>query len=160
MIETNEKWLQGYEGVYSITTQGEVIKTLPSGLKMRLKNYRDAEGYVIIELSDKWGAKDRYYVHKLVAKTFLENPKGFVRASFKDGNKENIALENLEWEAEKTTTLPEGYEWVDDFEGKYYMKGLDVFNCRGKKLKGYDMGNRIKYNLRKKDYYDSIYLWK
>jgi hypothetical protein len=160
MRETNEKWLQGYEGVYSITTQGEVFKTLPSGLKTRLKHYYDKDGYCIIDLSDNWGVKDRYYVHKLVAITFLDNPFLFSRVSFKDGNKENILLDNLVWEAEASCQLPVGSKWVDGFEGRYYLNKEGVFNKDHDLLKGFETSNGkyVKYNLRKNGEYKSIYV--
>lgn len=159
-LETHEKWLQGYEGVYSITTQGEVFKTLPSGLKMRLKHYPDVRGYTVIELSDEWGVKDRWYVHRLVANTFLDNPNNFIVVSFKDGNKENVSLDNLEWKAEASCELPEGSRWVDGFEGRYYVNKDGLFNKDHDMLKGFETSNGkyTRYNLRKDGKYKPVYV--
>ena len=160
MLETNEKWLQGYEGVYSITRQGEVFKTLPSGLKMRLKHYHHTDGYPIIDLLDGWGVKDRYYLHKLVVDTFLENPHCYSRVSFKDGNKENVSLDNLQWEAEVSCELPEDSKWIDGFEGRYYANKNGVFNKDHDMLKGFETSNGryITYKLRKDGKHKTIYV--
>lgn len=39
----------------------------------------------------------REYIHRIVAKTFLEQPEGATQVNHKDGNKANNAAENLEW---------------------------------------------------------------
>jgi hypothetical protein len=41
--------------------------------------------------------RKKYLVHRLVAETYLENPKGFEFVNHKDGNKQNNSVDNLEW---------------------------------------------------------------
>lgn len=53
-------------------------------------------GYETVNLY-KGGKCARYYVHRLVAETFLENPSGFTDVNHKDGDKQNNKLSNLEW---------------------------------------------------------------
>lgn len=39
----------------------------------------------------------RHMVHRLIAKTFLDNPNNYIDVNHKDENKQNNRLENLEW---------------------------------------------------------------
>jgi hypothetical protein len=49
-------------------------------------------GYQVISIMSK-----HFYVHRLVALTFLENPENKELVNHKDGNKLNNSLDNLEW---------------------------------------------------------------
>ena len=61
-----------------------------------LKAYPQAGGYFTVTLY-KDGLEEFWFVHRLLAITFLENPKGWKSVSFKDGNKNNVKLENIMW---------------------------------------------------------------
>lgn len=55
-------------------------------------------GYYNISLQDKEvGLHKLLYIHRLVALTFIPNPKGYRYINHKDENKLNNTVENLEW---------------------------------------------------------------
>ena len=45
----------------------------------------------------KDGKQKRYYIHRLVAETFISNPDNLPEVNHKDENKVNNAADNLEW---------------------------------------------------------------
>lgn len=45
----------------------------------------------------KNGVKKRYYIHRLVASAFIENPENKAEVNHIDGNRLNNNLSNLEW---------------------------------------------------------------
>jgi hypothetical protein len=44
-----------------------------------------------------WPEKERHYVHRLVAKSFLSNGDGLPFVNHKDSNPSNNGVDNLEW---------------------------------------------------------------
>lgn len=64
--------------------------------RKQLIPFFDSHGYLQVSIY-KEGKKKNSLVHRLVAKTFIENPKGLPQINHKDLNKENNAMDNLEW---------------------------------------------------------------
>lgn len=90
-----EQWkdIKGYEGLYQVSSHGNV-RNLATG--RILKQRSNGNGYIRIELwKDKKGRK--YYMHRLVADTFLEKPEGCNEVNHKDLNPTNNHIDNLEW---------------------------------------------------------------
>ena len=83
----------GYEGLYQVTSCGKVW-SYKSG--KFLKPVKDKVGYSIVGLH-KDGEQKKYYIHRLVAMTYIPNPDNLPQVNHKDENKENNALPNLEW---------------------------------------------------------------
>lgn len=87
----------GYEGTYLISNFGN-IKSLPrKNTKGKVLNpSKNNRGYLRVTLSVE--GKTRYdSVHRLVAETFIPNPKKLPEVNHLDGNKLNNNVENLEW---------------------------------------------------------------
>ena len=83
----------GYEGLYGITTEGEVWSYKR---KKFLVPYTCGYGYLIVGLC-KYGVRKPYYVHRLVAEAYIPNLDNLPQVNHKDENKTNNCLQNLEW---------------------------------------------------------------
>lgn len=90
---TKEIWkaIKGYEGIYEISSKGNV----------RLCNGKILKGQIdygyksIILTKNKRRHKEK--VHRLVATTFIPNPMNYPLVNHKDENPLNNHVENLEW---------------------------------------------------------------
>lgn len=103
-----EVWkdIKGYEGIYQVSNLGKVrsldrIVTYSNGAKHKhlgsiINGYISHKGYRRVELS-KNGKTIKFSVHRLVAKTFLPNPKNLPQVNHKDEDKTNNRVDNLEW---------------------------------------------------------------
>jgi hypothetical protein len=96
------KDIQGYEGLYQVSNLGRV-KSMEMML-FRGKGYykkpikirkltHGKNGYYSVVLM----TKKRFYVHRLVAKAFLQNENNYPCINHIDGNKLNNVVTNLEW---------------------------------------------------------------
>lgn len=96
---SNEIWkdIFGYEGLYQASTFGRIKSLARSGTYERiLIPVIDNHGYYHITLS-KNGIVQRFFIHQLIAKTFIPNSLNLPQVNHKDGNKQNNKAENLEW---------------------------------------------------------------
>lgn len=73
--------------------------------KQTIKPCNNGHGYLYVAkaLSDK--KKKHYYVHRLVASAFLDNPENLAEVNHKDGNKQNNNVLNLEWSSSRDNKL-------------------------------------------------------
>ena len=108
-VEVVRKPVKGYEGYYEVDQFGRVFsvervisvddngrkyeKTV-SGKQMKqcLKN----NGYKSVSLT-KGGETKSFYVHRLVAEAFIQNPDNLPMVNHKDEDKTNNFMDNLEW---------------------------------------------------------------
>lgn len=85
-----QKDIIGFEGRYAINTDGCVWSYKS---KKYLKPRYTQKGYARVHL----GLNTDYYVHRLVAETFIPNPDNLPFVNHKDENKRNNKAVNLEW---------------------------------------------------------------
>jgi hypothetical protein len=87
------KDVPGYEGIYQVSNLGSVL----SLNKNKKRKFGDnGHGYLFVSLS-KDGAVKCFYVHRLVAKLFIDNPKNKATVNHKNGIKSDNRACNLEW---------------------------------------------------------------
>lgn len=131
----------GYEGLYQISNYGNVKSLkrynifycglrnefLKRPVKEKILNFNKSKrGYLQVCLT-KNGKYRTFLVHRLVAKTFLDDYNDKLQVNHKDGNKENNYVGNLEW-----CTASENVKHAFD-------TGLKKPNA--KKVNQYDMNN-------------------
>lgn len=92
IIKKEYKIIQGFNK-YEISKCGEIrnIKT------KKILSANMSSDYHSILLSDNYKKRHTFRVHRLVAKTFLENQNNYEIVNHKDGNKLNNNVDNLEW---------------------------------------------------------------
>ena len=141
MGERKEIWkpISGYDGLYEISNRGRVKSLFFKNGTTFIKRDKiltptdNGNGYLIVPLT-KDGVKKNYYVHRLVANAFVQNPKGKRVVNHKDFNKMNNNSENLEWctqkenvrysarnmrKAKRSTTSKTGEKYIYTRNGKY-----------------------------------------
>lgn len=87
------KDIEGYEGRYMVSDQGQVYNVKR---KQFMSLQDDGRGYLFTGLS-KNGKRKFYKVHRLVAQAFIPNPDNLPEVNHKDENKHNNCVDNLEW---------------------------------------------------------------
>lgn len=85
------KDVKDYEKLYWVSNLGNV-----KSKKKKLKPILNKRGYYKVELS-KNGKQKRYFIHRLVAINFIDNPYNKEQVNHKDGCKTNNCVDNLEW---------------------------------------------------------------
>lgn len=78
---------------YSLTKDGNVISGFTG---KKICNRKRDDGYIVVNLYiDK---KPKYfYLHRLLAEYYIDNPKNKKYVNHKNGNKSDNRIENLEW---------------------------------------------------------------
>lgn len=90
------KYIEGYEGLYMITDNGEVWSCLNKLFCKKLKPSIHKLGYRKVILY-KNKTKRTFLIHRIVASEFIENLNNKNQVNHIDGNKTNNHFSNLEW---------------------------------------------------------------
>ncbi len=141
ILQTGEEIvpIQGYEGLYSITSFGRVwshekIRRCNKGFGIYkgkfLKPGLNKKGYSYVILC-KNSKKKTFKPHRLVARHYILNPLNDPEVNHKDGVKTNNHKDNLEWctdQGNKNHAMKNGlyiFKKSSIFYGVYFHKGLD-----------------------------------
>lgn len=136
-----EIWLEivGFEGRYEVSNLGRV-RNMVNGRVRSLQ--QDKNGYWRITLKDLDSKKRSKLVHRLMATTFIPNPKNYPILNHIDGDSSNCLLNNLEW-CNHSHNIQHAYDLglrVGAFTG---VLGKD--NPSSKKVNQYDLeGNFVR----------------
>jgi len=79
---------------YYVTRYGDVLTDKYGGFQIRKK--QESNGYESLNLSIK-GIKKRFYIHRLLATTFIDNPENKMEVNHLNGIKSDNNIENLDW---------------------------------------------------------------
>lgn len=85
--------ISGYEGLYGVTEDGKVFSYKKN---MYMKPSDNGTGYLQVNLFKDKSYK-RFYVHRLVALTYLDKIVSKQFVNHIDGDKTNNGISNLEW---------------------------------------------------------------
>ena len=89
--------IKNYEGLYRVNAIGEIYSVrFNRVLKQFYRGSRSDNKYLVVDLN-KDGTRKTTSVHRIVAETFIPNPRNLPCVNHKDGNKDNNCVENLEW---------------------------------------------------------------
>ncbi|HBU8587317.1 TPA: HNH endonuclease, partial [Escherichia coli] len=107
MSDVKEKDIPGFEGIYKVTENGDIISCRKS---KKLSHGIKPGGYAFVGLYPGGGKRPSYkMVHRIVAEVFIDNPDGKPEVNHKDGNKLNNKVENLEW-VTRTENAKHGFD--------------------------------------------------
>ena len=143
--------VQGYEGLYSITSHGRVWsheKIRKFGNHYRifrakfLKRALNRYGYLYVIFCRDSKTKAQS-IHRLVAQAFIPNPLNLPQVNHKDGNKKNNHVGNLEW---CTNRMNINHAMVNKLRHKVLSKYYGVTHCKEGKSKAW----RSKVEVNKK----------
>ena len=87
------KDIKNYEGLYAITSCGKVWSYRR---KKFLKPSFNKDGYLRVALRKDKEKKD-FFIHRLVAEAYLDNPNNYETVDHIDFDKANNCLNNLQW---------------------------------------------------------------
>ena len=102
---TEEIWkdIPGYEGLYKVSSLGNVMSFQTEGLFGKgnagrlMAQHPDKCGYMYVELRNKHKKRQKISVHRLVAITFIPNPDNLPQVNHKDEIRDHNNVDNLEW---------------------------------------------------------------
>ena len=105
-MEVECKDVVGFEKYYQVSRDGRIFSKgrifvrkngwVMTCRPMELVQKDNGRGYMTVMLYDENKGR-RFYVHRLVAKAFVDNPNNLPQVNHKDENKYNNLPHNLEW---------------------------------------------------------------
>lgn len=88
------KDVKGYEGLYCAKSDGTIWSCRS---KKALRPYVNAGGYLRVNLYDREGRAHHEYVHRLIAESFINNPRRLPEVNHINAHRDDNRAVNLEW---------------------------------------------------------------
>lgn len=162
--------IKGFEN-YIINRNGIIYNTRSGHQKQPTSNNN---GYLYVDLYNN-GNRKRFFVHRLVAKSFIPNPQNKPYINHIDGNPQNNNIKNLEWcsplenveHANKVLNVLSAYKIAND-NRKKKIKMIDrlsgetisIFDSiRDAERKTKIKASNIVANLKGRQTYTKNYIW-
>lgn len=162
VTDKNERWckIKETDGLYSISNTGKIKKNSTNHI---LHNFKlNNKIYVQIQIE---GKKKQLLVARLLAEYFLVNPNKYNFVIYRDGNTQNINLDNLIWSKQayikesKKKNMPKNSIPVKQFSlsGKYITTYKSVSEASYKTSTPY---RGIFYCCKKRQHTAGGYIWR
>ena len=115
------RYISGYEGQYSASKNGKIF----SHKSNKFLKPTNLKGYQRVKLRDANNNQKRseQLVHRLIAQTFLANPKNKLEVNHKNSIRNDNRIENLEW-ATRSENNQHAWTYGNKVYVKPYKKGL------------------------------------
>lgn len=146
------KDIQGYEGLYQISSIGRVrslnrinhfegknqIKKYQCGqlLKGKVLKYKYVHGYTNVTLYTEKYKHKQYQVHRLVAQAFIPNPNNYPVINHINSIRDDNRVENLEW-------CTYSHNNREAFRVGFNYKKMDGNNPCARKITQYDLSGKF-----------------
>lgn len=89
------KPIPNYEGIYEVSNTGRVV-SLKNGKRRDISGASRRDGYRVLKLRN-FGSDGDFYLHRILATAFIDNPNKLPYVNHIDGNPSNNIISNLEW---------------------------------------------------------------
>jgi hypothetical protein len=142
----NWKDIDGYEGLYKISSLGNV-KSTHKKIEIILKPKKDKYGYLTFTLA-KNSAKRSQTIHRSVAIAFIDNPENKPQVNHINGIKHDNSFLNLEWVTQSENqihAIDNNLQPVGEKHYKSVLKERDIINIRN--LQGLKTLTEIAYDF-------------
>ena len=95
MDSTSYRFIPGYQNKYQVDLDGNIREVVDMGKFKTIVPKKTTDRYFAVEL--KYGKPSWISIHRLVARTFLENKENLSDVDHLDSNILNNNVHNLEW---------------------------------------------------------------
>lgn len=89
-----------FDGVldnYYVDTDGHLYYLCENDMLYKKKVHISRNGYCYVSITYKKGGSKKHYLHRVIAMSFIPNPENKPQVNHIDENKQNNAVDNLEW---------------------------------------------------------------
>jgi hypothetical protein len=138
------KDIKGFEGLYQVSNLGRIKHLIGYNHKKEfiLSPTINRKGYFYVTLSKKNIIK-KFFVHRLVAMNFIENPKECKEVDHINAVRTDNRVENLRWCTRKENCNTEIYKKNSSKNGCWMYKRYLELSPRARKICQYDTNGKL-----------------